>query len=193
MEPIKNPKKLNLFNALQIGYTRDEAKQKKRLKKFGYRLVPDLTTREHLVAINPVNKKLLYVSNGTDFANSDDLQNDILGAFGAQRDSKRMKAERNALLKAKQTLKPSDVTLVSHSLGSQYTNYIASPEDRVIQANPFYTAGAKSRPNVENYRTKLDVVSAFAPKENTTLINSKNFNPVSTHNINEFKNLPVYI
>lgn len=193
MEPIKNPKKLNLFNALQIGYIRDEDKQKKRLKKFGYRLVPDLTTREHLVAINPVNKKLLYVSNGTDFANSDDLENDILGAFGAQKNSKRMKEERNALLKAKQTLKPSDVTLVSHSLGSQYTNYIAGPQDRVIQANPFYTAGAKSRPNVENYRTKLDVVSAFAPKENTTLINSKNFNPVSTHNINEFKNLPVYI
>lgn len=194
MDNIIKPKKnLNLYKALEIGYLRDENKQKKRLKKFGYKLVPDLTTREHLVAINPENKKLLYISNGTDFSNSDDVQYDILGAVGSQKNSKRMKEEKNTLLKAKETLKPKDVTLVSHSLGSQFTNYIASPADRVIQANPFYTAGAKARPNVENYRTKLDVVSAFAPKENTTLINSKNYNPLSTHNINEFKNVPIYV
>lgn len=58
MDTIK-PKKLNLYKALEIGYLRNEAKQKKRLKRFGYRLVPDLTTREHVVAINPVNNKLL--------------------------------------------------------------------------------------------------------------------------------------
>lgn len=190
---MEKPKNLNLYKALEIGYIRDEAKQKKRLKKFGYRLVPDLTTREHVVAINPVNNKLLYISNGTDFSNTRDVQNDLLGALGSQRHSKRLSEEKNALLKAKQTLHPSAVTLVSHSLGSQYTNYIASPEDRVIQANPFYTVGAKARPNVENYRTKMDVVSAFAPKENTTLISSKNYNPLSTHNINEFKNVPIYI
>lgn len=193
MEPIKNPKKLNLHKALQIGYTRDEAKQKKRLKRFGYRLVPNLTTREHLVAINPTNNKLLYISNGTDFGNSNDLQNDIVGAFGAQRDSKRMNEEKNTLLKAKQTLKPSDVTLVSHSLGSQYTNYIASPEDRVIQANPFYTAGAKSRANVQNFRTSNDLVSTFAPKENTTIVKTNKISPISTHNIDSFKNVPIYI
>tara|TARA_R110002126_G_scaffold272229_1_gene416357 strand:+ start:908 stop:1489 length:582 start_codon:yes stop_codon:yes gene_type:complete len=193
MEPIKNPKKLNLHKALQIGYIRDEVKQKKRLKRFGYRLVPDLTTREHLVAINPTNNKLLYISNGTDFGNSNDLQNDIVGAFGAQRDSKRMKEEKNALLKAKQTLKPSDVTLVSHSLGSQYTNYIASPEDRVIQANPFYTAGAKSRANVQNFRTSNDLVSTFSPKENTTIVKTNKINPITTHNIDSFKNVPIYI
>jgi hypothetical protein len=193
MDSIKKPKKLNLYKALEIGYIRDETKQKKRLKQFGYRLVPDLTTREHVVAINPTDNKLLYISNGTDFANAGDIQNDILGITGAARQSKRFKEEKNALLKAKQTLKPKDVVLVSHSLGSQYTNYIASPEDRVIQANPFYTAGAKARTNVENYRTKMDVVSAFAPKENTTLINSKSLNPVSAHNIEQFRDAPIFI
>jgi hypothetical protein len=193
MDNIINPKKLNLHKALQIGYTRNESKQKKRLKRFGYRLVPDLTTREHLVAINPTNNKLLYISNGTDFGNATDLKNDVLGAFGAQRDSARMKEEKNALLKAKQTLKPSDVTLVSHSLGSQYTNYIASPQDKVIQFNPFYTAGAKPRKNVQNFRTSNDLVSTFAPKENTTIVNNKKFNPLATHNIDEIKNVPIYI
>jgi len=193
MDTIRKPKKLNLYKALEIGYIRDEEKQKKRLKRFGYRLVPDLTNREHVVAINPATNKMLYISNGTDFSNSRDVQNDLLGALGSQRNTKRLSEEKNTLLKAKQTLKPSDVTLVSHSLGSQYTNYIAAPEDRVLQANPFYTVGAKARPNVQNYRTKMDVVSAFAPKENTTLISSKNYNPLAAHNISEFKDVPIFI
>ena len=51
MDNIIKPKKnLNLYKALEIGYLRDEKKQKKRLKRFGYKLVPDLTTKEHLVA-----------------------------------------------------------------------------------------------------------------------------------------------
>jgi hypothetical protein len=82
---------------------------------------------------------------------------------------------------------------VSHSLGSQYTNYIASPDDKVLQFNPFYTAGAKSRPNVQNFRTSNDLVSTFAPKENTTIVNNDKFNPLATHNINQIKNAPIYI
>ena len=192
MENIK-PKKLNLYKALQIGYLRNEAKQKKRLKRFGYRLLPELTTREHVVAINPTNNKMIYISNGTDFSNSVDVQNDILGAVGSQRHSRRTEEEKNTLLKAKKEYKPSQTTLVSHSLGAQYTNYIASPEDRVIQVNPYYTPGAKARPNVENYRTSADIVSTFAPKANTHLIPSNKINPVSAHNIDEVKNLPIYI
>lgn len=190
---IITPKKLNLYKALEIGYLRNEQKQKKRLKRFGYRLMPELTTREHVVAFNPTNQKLLYISNGTDFSNSVDVQNDILGAVGGQKLSRRREEEKNTLLKAKKELKPSSTTLVSHSLGSQYTNYIASPDDRVIQVNPYYTVGAKARPNVENYRTKMDIVSAFAPKENTTLIPSNKFNPIAAHNIDEVKDLPIFV
>lgn len=186
------PKKLKLYNALNIGYLRDEEKQKKRLKKFGYRLVPELTNREHVVAINPVDNKLLYISNGTDFSNSRDVQNDILGAAGAQKSSARYAEEKNALLKAKKQFNPKETTLVSHSLGSQYTNYIASADDRVIQYNPFYTAGAKARPNVENYRTKTDLVSMFAPKENTKTL-AGDINPISTHNINNIKDAPIFV
>lgn len=193
-EEIIRPKKLNLYKALEIGYLRNENKQKKRLKRFGYKLIPEFTNREHVVAFNPENKKLLYISNGTDFSNSRDVQNDILGATGAVKSSKRFEEEKNTLLKAKKELKPSKTTLVSHSLGSQYTNYIASAEDRVIQANPYYTAGAKARPNVQNYRTKSDIVSTFAPKENTTVINTPSGqNLLKAHNIEEFKSAPIFI
>lgn len=190
---IITPKRLNLYKALEIGYLRNEAKQKKRLKRFGYRLVPDLTTREHVVAFNPVNKKLLYISNGTDFGNSVDVQNDILGLVGGQSQSRRREEEKNTLLKAKQMYNPSQTTLVSHSLGSQYTNYIASPQDHVIQYNPYYTAGAKARKNVDNYRTKMDVVSTFAPSENTHLIKNDSINPVASHNIENIRNAPIYV
>lgn len=193
-EEIIRPKKLNLYKALEIGYLRNENKQKKRLKRFGYKLIPEFTNREHVVAFNPENKKLLYISNGTDFSNSRDIQNDILGATGAVKSSKRFEEEKNTLLKAKKELKPSKTTLVSHSLGSQYTNYIASADDTVIQANPYYTAGAKARPNVQNYRTKSDIVSTFAPKENTTVIKTPSGqNLLKAHNIEEFKSAPIFI
>lgn len=189
---IRKPKKLSLYKALSIGYLRNEAKQGKRLKAFGYRIVPDLTNREHLVAFNPTSQKLLYVSQGTDFSNSTDVQNDILGAVGAQRLSRRREEEKAALEKARSMLKPRDTVLVSHSLGSQYTNYIARPTDRVIQYNPFYTPGATARPNVQNYREGPDVVSAFAPKANTTTL-SDTKSMLKAHSIDNIKAEPIFI
>lgn len=192
-ENIIRPKKLSLYKALDIGYLRDENKQKKRLKRFGYRLVPELTTREHVVAFSPDTEKLLYISNGTDFTNRADVQNDILGLVGKQQTSRRMEEERQTLLKAKKEFKPKSTTLVSHSLGSQYTNYIAGGDDHVIQYNPYYTAGAKQRPNVQNYREPTDIVSVFAPKKNTTILKPKTVNPVSAHNITNIKEEPIFV
>jgi len=194
MSDIIRPKKLKLHKALEIGYLRNEAKQKKRLKRFGYVLQPELTTREHVVAFNPTNKKLLYISNGTDFSNLADVKHDVLGAVGAQRGSGREKEERNALLKAKKDLNPKETVLVSHSLGSQFTNYIADANDKVIQYNPYYTAGAaKSRPNVQNIRTRGDLVSMFAPAENTKTLNVGSLGPVRAHGISEIRDVPIYV
>lgn len=190
---IKEPKKLSLYKALDIGYLRNEEKQKKKLKKFGYRLVPELTNREHVVAYAPDKDKLLYISNGTDFSNKKDIQNDILGIIGKQSTTQRTKEEKNVLLKAKKEFKPNEVVLVGHSLGAQYTNYIASPNDKVINYNPFYTLGATSRKNVVNYRTKNDIVSSFAPKENTHTLHQDNKNLYTSHNIDNIKDKPIFI
>lgn len=193
MSDIIRPKKLKLHRALEIGYLRNPDKQKKRLKRFGYVLKPELTNREHLVAYNPTNQKLLYISNGTDFTNLRDVKHDVLGAVGAQRNSAREQQERNALLKAKQELKPKEVVLVGHSLGSQYTNYIAGGSDKVINLNPYYTAGAKARPNVENFRTRGDLVSMFAPAQNTTTLNVGGLGPVRAHGIDTIREAPIYV
>ena len=186
---VTRPKPLKLYNALQIGYLRNEKKQKQRLKRFGYRMVPELSNREHLVAFHPDKEKLLYVSNGTDFSNSVDVQNDLLGLLGAQKLTRRREEEKNALMKAKQTLNPRETVIVGHSLGAQHSQYIASPEDKVIQYNPFITAGAKVRPNVHNYRIEGDRVSMFSSPENTTTLPSDTYrNFVQSHFMSRLRN-----
>lgn len=193
-EDIIRPKKLKLYNALKIGYLRDEKKEKKRLKRFGYVLNPELTTREHTVAYNPTEKKLLYISNGTDFSNSDDVANDIIGLFGASKQSNRREIEKETLNKAKALYRPKHTTLVSHSLGSQYTNYIATPTDKVLQYDPFLNSNTKARKNVQNYRTEGDVVSIFGPKENTTTLKAKgSINPIKSHNLENIRNEFIFV
>lgn len=191
---IQKPKKLKLYNALNIGYLRDEKKQKKRLKKFGYVLDPELTTREHLVAYNPFDKKLLYVSNGTNFANPTDVYNDIRGLTNTQKSTRRYDEEKNALMKAKKKYNEKQTTLVSHSLGSQYTNTIASRDDRVIQYNPFLLPNTRARENIQNIRTEYDPVSLFAPSSNTQTLPSGNGNTfLKAHNLSNIRDEPIFI
>lgn len=188
------PKKLKLYNALNIGYLRNERKQAKRLKAFGYILDKELTNREHLVAYNPFDKKLLYVSNGTNFANPTDVYNDIRGLTNTQRSTRRYDEEKNALLKAKQKYDEDKVVLASHSLGSQYTNTIASRDDRVLQYNPFLMPNTRPRENIQNIRTEYDPVSLFAPNSNTKTLPTQNGNSfLKAHNLENIKNEPIFI
>jgi hypothetical protein len=191
---IRKPKKLKLYNALNIGYLRNEKKQAKRLKKFGYVLDKELTNREHLVAYNPFDQKLLYVSNGTNFANPTDVYNDIRGLTNTQKSSRRYQEEKNALLKAKEKYDEKKVTLVSHSLGSQYTNTIASRNDNVIQYNPFLMPNTTPRDNIQNIRTEYDPVSIFAPSQNTKTLPAGNGNGLlKAHNLDNIRNQPIFL
>ena len=189
---IIQPKKLKLYNALNIGYLRNQKKQRKRLKRFGYVLDPELTTREHLVAYNPFDKKLLYVSSGTDFSNPTDVYNDIRGLTNTQKSTRRYEEEKNALLKAKQKYNPEKTTLASHSLGSQYTNTIASRSDDVYQYNPFIMPNTTPRENVFNLRTEYDPVSLFAPKQITTTLPNPN-GLLKAHNLDNIRSQPIFL
>jgi hypothetical protein len=78
-KPLRRAKRLRLYNALKAGYFRNEKKQRRYLKRFGYIVDSELTNpRENIVAYNPVDKKLLYISNGTDITDFSDLKNDGL-------------------------------------------------------------------------------------------------------------------
>lgn len=165
-------KDLSLFQALNAGYKRDLGKAQKKLSKHGYVVDTELSdSRERVVAYNKDKGKLLFIENGTDPTNMKDLKTDVGLGLGKLPQDKRIANAKDALVKAKEKYKAVNGTvLVGHSLGGGITNSIAGGGDKVINYNPAYTVGQTARGNVTNYRTKGDVVSAFAPSSNTKVL-----------------------
>lgn len=196
-KPTKRP--LTLGKALKIGYLRNEKKQARALKRFGYRLDSEISDGEtFLTAYNPTTNKLLYVSNGTDILSQKgrarDLPQDLLLGLGGTKQTKRFDAEKSALLKAKAKHPNAQVVLAGHSLGGQLTNSIASGSDRVLNYNGAYSPGQKALANVQNYRTAGDVFSMFAPKANTIEIPAPEGSTLlKRHEVSNIKDLPVFI
>lgn len=169
MDDIKRPKRLKLYKALKIAYMRNNPKrQAKLLKKYGFVLDTELSdSRQTLVAYNPFDKRVLFVANGTDPRSEKDIQTDVLLASGGLKQTKRFDETKSSLNKAKAKYQDSNFVLAGHSLAGGLVNYVADRKDKVITYNPAYSPGATARGNVKNYRTSGDIVSAFAPKENT--------------------------
>ncbi len=195
---VKN-RPLTLGKALKIGYLRNEKKQAKALKRFGYRLDSEISDGQtYLTAYNPIANKLLYISNGTDILSQKgrerDLPQDLLLGLGATKQTKRYDTEKSALLKAKAKHPDAQVVLAGHSLGGQLTNAIASGSDRVLNYNPAYSPNQKALPNVQNYRTTGDVFSMFAPKQNTVELDAPEGSTLlKRHEVANIKDLPVFI
>lgn len=200
---IEPKKRIKLYNALRIGYTRDQKKQAKALKRYGYVLDRELTNeREHVVAWNPTQKKLLYISQGTDPKSAKDIQTDIALATGGFKQTKRYEDDRNALLKAqsKYGANASQVHLVGHSLGATSVNAIAPSGSHATTYNPAFAPNQKARESVRNYRTSGDIVSYLAPKENTTTLGnpvSASSNPANyilkAHQLENIRNMNIYV
>jgi len=184
---LRKPKRLRLYNALKIGYSRNEKKQARMLKKFGYILDTELTNpRENIVAYSPTDRKLLYITNGTDFGNANDVGNDALIVLGSQKASGRIEDEKQLLTKARNKYKEAKLVMASHSLGGQIQHNIAPADAKVVTYNSAYGINQKVRPNFENYRTSGDIVSTFAPRATTTTLP----NPQSrSTQLNAFKNI----
>lgn len=196
--------KLPLYKALKLGYTRDMRKQQQALKRYGYVIDRELTNeRQHVVAWNPLQKKLLYISQGTDPNSAKDIQTDLILAAGGLKQTKRYQEEKNALLKAQQkyNAKSEQVHLVGHSLSGGIVNAIAPSGSHATTYNPAFTVGQKARENVHNYRTAGDVVSILAPRENTTTLgnptNASAANPVNyllkSHQLENIKSAKIYV
>lgn len=191
---IIRPRKIRLYNALNIGYLRNEKKQKKRLKRFGYVLDPELTNRERLVAWNPYDKKLLFVENGTENTFEGlrkDLPEDLVAGLGFKKDRKRVEEAKNTLLKAKKKYDAPTATLVSHSLGGNVAHYIANEGDKVVSYNP-WLINQKKKPNETIYRSEGDLVSSFATGAKT-LERPENSSFLKAHNVENIKQEPIFL
>jgi len=199
---LKRPKKLSLYKALKIGYLRNERKQKKRLKRFGYIIDPTLTTTEHLVAYNPVSKKVIFISNGSSTTPlrqpvqffKDWVGTNLAGtALNRIKETPRYYRDNQTYLAAKAKYKNARFVLAGHSLAGGTIARIAKPEDTAITLNASLI-NQHPRQNVHNYRVAGDIVSAFANDEKTLKDQTPyNPNPFHSHNIEEIKRQPIFV
>jgi hypothetical protein len=199
---IRRPKKLSLYKALKLGYLRNQKKQAKRLKRFGYIIDNNLSTSEHMVAYNPLTNKVIYVANGSTINpikqpvqfTKDWIGTNISGTgTGFIKSTPRYIQENENYLKAREKYKNAKVVLVGHSLGGGIVSRIAKKDDTAITLDPSLI-NQKPRPNVENYRTEGDIVSLFA-RDTTTLPDPVRhpINPFQPHNIENIKTQPIFI
>ena len=194
MRQIRRPKRLTLHRALKIGYLRNERKQAKRLKRFGYRIDPELTTGNYLTAYNAAKNKLIFVENGTNPTSVRDLYTDVAG-IGAGRlaSTSRYKTDYTAYLKAKDKYKDVPVTLVGHSLGGSLVTEMAQAGDRAIAYGAPYT---KKKENVYSYRTAGDPFSAFNSQaktlENPATL-AQRLNPIQPHSVSNLADKPIFV
>lgn len=190
-------KRIKLYSALRLGYLRNERKQKKRLKRFGFRLDEELTTRDHLVAYNPTSNRVLFVSNGTQISSPSDLYTDLAGVgLGRLKQTDRFERDQSAYLKAKKKYNDAPVKLVGHSLGGGIISAMDLKKgDRAVTYNAA-NVYQKKRENVTNIRTAGDPISAFA-NDTRTLSNPaslvERLNPLQPHNLQNIRLEPIFV
>jgi hypothetical protein len=196
MRRIRRPRKLTLSRALKIGYLRNEQKQAKRLKKFGYRIDRDLTNNNVLTAFNPFNNKVITVVNGTNPLSPADLWTDLRLASGNLKGSDRYKDAESIYLKAKKKYE-APVTIVGHSLGGAIATNMVLPSDRAIVYGAANSPFTKKKENLYSYRTSGDPFSAFDATARTMNNPETNplklLNPIQPHNVSNIVDKPIFV
>jgi len=196
MRRIRRPRKLTLHRALKIGYLRNENKQAKRLKRFGYRIDRDLTNNNVLTAFNPFNNKVITVVNGTNPLSPSDLWTDLRLASGNLKGSDRYKDAESIYLKAKKKYE-APVTIVGHSLGGAIATNMVLPSDRAIVYGAANSPFTKKKENLYSYRTSGDPFSAFDATARTMNNPERNpiklLNPIQPHNVSNIADKPIFV
>jgi hypothetical protein len=198
----RTDKKLSLYKALDIGYLRNENKQSRKLKKFGYVLDKDLTTNERLVAYNPTINKTIFISNGSEinpFKSPTQFGKDWwnnIGRIGTGtfKSSGRYQQEKQAYEDAIKKYN-APVVLAGHSQSGNTISGIAKSNHQAYTLNPALI-NQKPRENVHNFRIKGDLVSAVS-NDVTNLENPSNsffdIPIVQPHNIDNIKRVPIFL
>jgi len=200
---LRKLKKLSLYKSLQIGYLRNEERQARKLKKFGYVLDKELTNNQHLVAYSPYTGKVLFVNAGSESNPLNTIQfvkDWRSNAFNVTTDTfkytPRFQEDKSAYLKAKKKYgENTPFKLVGHSQGAISVNELAGPNDTGYTYNGSLLK-QKDNPYVTNYRSVNDIVSAFSnPNDMKTLyqprLAGQNF--YQAHNINNIKDQPIFL
>jgi hypothetical protein len=194
---LRKIKKLSFYKALQLGYLRNENKQAKRMKRFGYIVDKDLSNAERMVAYSPFTKKVIFVENGSatnpfspqtyeDWQNN--IQNVTTGTFQY---TPRFQDAKNIYLKAKKKYE-APITFVGHSQSAITVNELTGKDDKGYTLNGALIK-QRDNPNVTNYRIQNDIVSALANPNDMRTLQGQSRNPFTAHKIDNIKNEPIFI
>jgi hypothetical protein len=203
---------MRLAKTLKIGYESKE-KQEKKMGRRGYTRDNELSNGDHQAYINKKTGKLLF--NITGSHNLKDAVTDGYLAFGGLKNTSRYKTADSALKKAKEKYKPTNVSVVGHSLGGSIAGLISSKSDRVTTLDKGATFGSRIRSNENGFRTSGDAVSILNSnsKRMTTLKNdnqkeslvgnalggitggifNKGIDAYKAHDINNIKNEKIFV
>lgn len=129
------PPKITLYDALQIGYTKDPEKQQELLSRKpsarGYIVDKDLTNENHMTAYDPNSDTLLYVVNGTNLFKAQDYLTDANLAIGMLPQTSRFKDDQRAYFKAKRLYDPKHIRIAGHSLGGAIASKLEQPSENI--------------------------------------------------------------
>ena len=195
---LRKIKKLSMYKALKLGYLRNENKQAKRLKRFGFVVDKDLSNNERMVAYSPFTKKVIFVENGSatnPFTPQfyEDWQNNIQNvSTGTFQYTPRYQAAKSAYLKAKDKYKDVPVTLVGHSQSGIIVNNLTGKNDKGYTLNGALIK-QKDNQNVTNYRVRGDLVSAFSNQNDMTTLAGESKNPIAAHAIENIKREAIFL
>ena len=178
----------SLFTALKSSYGDKGASE--RLTKSGYLQDTKLSDHRQQVWFNPNEKKLLMNVAGTHTRH--DVLTDVKLAFGGFRaleNSKRAKAAKATLEKAKQKYEPASTTVAGHSLGGSIAQVVGGKDDKIMAYNSGFTLfGGKAKKGGAGsaiIRAPGDIIS-WAGKGQTTL--KKAFKgPLRAHRLKSLK------
>jgi hypothetical protein len=187
------PTPLTLYDALQIGYKRDENKQEQELNKYGYEVDKGLTNHDHLTAYNPDEKKLLYVVNGTQPTRPADILTDVNLALGRLKQTKRYQSDKRDYDKAKAKYENDKIVIAGHSLGGNIASKLDTGAD-IYTFNPASTFGEKINKREQAYRTNNDLVSLLKVGQVQQVNQTKFGLPIlAPHELSNIKNQNLFI
>lgn len=194
-EPEKSiPPPPTLHTALKASYQNKNAAQ--RLTQSGYLQDTDMSDHRQQVWYNPNEKKLLMTVAGTH--NRHDVLTDVKLAFGgfrALQNTKRAKAAKNTLEKAREKYNPASTTVAGHSLGGSIAQVVANQKtDRILAVDSGFTLFGKARKGVAGsavIRAPGDLVS-WAGRGQTTLKRPTK-NALYAHRLKNIKNSGYFV
>lgn len=172
----------------KVVYKPSTNKREKVAQKYGATYDSSLSSKKTAVFVNPKSKAVIVSHRGT--KDKSDILPDIKIAFGAERQTKRIKQAKKNVQEVREAYPTYNITNVGHSLGGLIAERVGRSKEDIITFGKASGLGEplhKRKPKQKDYRSKGDIISLLSvPQLGGKLKQSKAsfINPFEAHQIN---------